>query len=287
MTAWIILPAFNEEESLKKLLPKIDDSLCAIGKNYRIVVVNDGSHDGTADVLRSERERYKIDVVTHRINRGLGETERDGFEHVAEQSADDDVIIRMDCDDTHGPEYLPLLIDKIAEGYDVVSASRFQPGGDQVGVNSYRAFISLSANIFMRLLFNIKGIKDYSCGFRAYRAWIIKYAVRIFGNNFIQLKGLGFTSTLEMIVKLKLMGCAFKEIPFVLRYDKKSGPSKMITSLTTLGYFTMALSYHWPFGGWKSYYRGLAKTFRDNPEAAVGSFAPSHCKRKANCKIGG
>ena len=141
--------------------------------------------------------------------------------------------------------------------------------------------------MFMLLLFNIRGIRDYSCGFRAYRADVIKYAIRIFGNGFIQLKGLGFTSTLEIIVKLKLMGCKFEEVPFVLRYDRKNGPSKMIASLTTLGYLTMALLYHWPLGGWRSYYKGLAKTFRDDPENAVNLFGYLSTKRPALCKIGG
>jgi len=287
MVVWVVLPAFNEEESLRKLLPKINDHFNGMEQAYRIIVVNDGSHDSTADVLKNLSGKYRIDIITHRINRGLGETERDGFEYAAEQSADDDIIIRMDCDDTHEPKYFSAMIDNIEAGYDVVGASRFQPGGSQVGVSAYRASISRCANIFMKLLFNVKGIKDYSCGFRAYRARIIKYAIRIFGNGFIQLKGLGFTSTLEMLVKLNILGGKFKEIPFVLRYDQKSGPSKMITSVTTLGYFAMAFLYHWPFGGWKSYYRGLARTFLDNPESAVSLFGYSSCRRPSICKIGG
>lgn len=287
MMVWVILPAFNEEAAIKLLLPKIDTELTKLKLDHRIVVVNDGSHDATADILSAASGKYKIDIVTHRINRGLGETERDGFEYVAGQSADDDIIIRMDCDDTHEPEYFSALIDKIKEGYDVVSASRFQPGGSQVGVSTYRAFVSRCANIFMRLLLNTQGIKDYSCGFRAYRGKVIKYAVRIFGNGFIQLKGLGFTSTLETLVKLDLLGCRFKEIPFVLRYDRKAGPSKMITSLTTLGYIAMALLCYWPFGGWRIYYRKLAGTFLVDPEAAVDIFGYLSCKRPVICKIGG
>ena len=287
MLVWIILPAFNEAEALKKLLPKIHDSFGAVAQEYRIIVVNDGSNDATADVLKFASGQYKINVITHSINRGLGETERDGFEYAARQSSNDDIIIRMDCDDTHEPQYITTLIGKIKEGYDVVSASRFKPGGKQIGVNKYRAFISWCANMFMRVLFNIRGIRDYSCGFRAYRAGVIKYAIRIFGNGFIQLKGLGFTSTLEIIVKLKLMGCRFEEIPFVLRYDRKNGPSKMVTSVTTMGYLTMALLYHWPFGGWRSHYKSLAGAFRDNPDAAVDSFGYLSCKRPAICRIGG
>lgn len=112
----------------------------------------------------------------------------------------------------------------------------------------------------MKLLFNIPGEKDYSCGFRTYKAKAIKDAVQIFGNGFIQLKGLGFTSTLETIVKLKLLGCRFAEVPFVLRYDNKASPSKMICSITTFGYITMAILYHWPFWGWK-YFKVIIDAF--------------------------
>ena len=165
--------------------------------------------------------------------------------------SDDDFIVRLDCDDTHEPEYVVSIVEKLAEGFDVVSASRFRPGGGQMGVNTYRATISLLANLFMGLVFRIPGLRDCSCGFRGYRASAVKRAVSTFGNNFIQLKGLGFTSTLEVIVKLRLLGCRFAEVPFMLRYDQKVSSSKMIASVTSLGYLIMAVLYHWPFGGWR------------------------------------
>ena len=121
-----------------------------------------------------------------------------------------------------------------------------------MGVSGYRAFISRSANLFMKAFFPIKGLKEYSCGFRGYNAEKIQETIRFFGNNFIQLKGLGFTCTLEKIVKLKLIGAKFGEVPFMLRYDQKQSESKMVTSITTLGYLVMTLLYHWPWGGWRT-----------------------------------
>jgi dolichol-phosphate mannosyltransferase len=97
------------------------------------------------------------------------------------------------------------MVEKMKEGYEVVNTSRFQPGGGQRGVDAYRRLISYCANIFMKIMFNISGVRDFSCGFRAYNAKVIKDAIGIFGNGFIQLKGLGFTSTLETTVKLKLL----------------------------------------------------------------------------------
>jgi len=178
----------------------------------------------------------------------------------------------VEADDTHEPDYIFSLISKLEEGYDVVNTSRFQPGGGQLGVDRFRTLISRAANLFMQSVFRIPGTRDYSCGYRAYRAQVIKDALQVFGNNFIQLRGLGFTSTLEMIVKLNLLGCRFAEVPFVLRYDQKQGGSKMVSSITTLGYFIMAFLYYWPFGGWLSQYRRLSKLYKQDRQQALEQF---------------
>jgi len=248
----VLLPAYNEEESLPILLPKIEQFFAEEKSEGVIIVCDDGSNDRTAEILAAYRSKVRFEVITHRINRGLGEASRDLFERAAEIAGDEDTIIRMDCDDTHDPSFMHLMKNKLDEGYDVVIASRFQEGGGQKGVNAYRAFISRGANLFMKVLFPIKGVQEYSCGFRAYRARIIRKAVRVFGNNFIQLKGLGFTCTLEKLVKLRMLGARFAEVPFMLRYDRKVSVSKMVSSVTTFGYLTMALLYHWPWGGWRT-----------------------------------
>ncbi len=275
---WILLPAYNEQRDLPRLLEKLEKAL--VGVDYRLVVVNDGSTDGTGEILEKKGKNLKLDIVGHPINRGLGETERDGFEFIAWKAQPEDFIVRIEGDDTHEPKYLFDLIDKLKEGYDVVNTSRFQPGGGQMGVDAYRAFISRSANMFMRLMFGIRGVSDYSCGYRAYRAAVIKDALEIYGNNFIQLRGMGFTSTLEIIVKLNVLGCRFAEVPFVLRYDQKEGGSKMVGSLTMLGYLLMALLYWWPLGGWRSQYRGLRKLYREDSEKAVAQYKLEALKRR-------
>lgn len=261
---FVLLPAFNEEDSLPQLLPEIDQSLRKLTKQYRIVVVNDGSSDRTAQILQELQKSHPLEIISHRINRGLGETSRDAFEWAAENASDTDVLIRMDCDCTHEPEYFSRLISKLEEGYDVVITSRFQPGGGQIGVSRYRAFISYTANLLMKIIFQVPNVKEYSCGFRAYRAEIIKEAIRFFGNDFIQLKGLGFTCTIEKLIKLNLLGARFAEVPFVLRYDKKLSVSKMVTSVTALGYLVLVICYHWPFGGWRTGYKRLLREYRSS-----------------------
>jgi len=275
---WILLPAYNEQRDLPRLLEKMDKALA--GVDYHLVVVNDGSTDTTGEILNQYAGNLKLDIIGHPINRGLGETERDGFEFIAWKAQPEDYIVRIEGDDTHEPKYLFDLIEKLREGYDVVNTSRFQPGGGQMGVDAYRAFISRSANVFMRLVFGIRGVSDYSCGYRAYRASVIKDALEIFGNNFIQLRGMGFTSTLEIIVKLNLLGCRFAEVPFVLRYDQKEGGSEMVGSSTMLVYLLRALLYWWPMGGWRRQYRGLRKLYCEDPAKAIAKYKLTALKRR-------
>src|SRR5688572_20033370 len=253
---YILLPAYNEEDALRPLAEKIHATMREHNYAYRIVVVNDGSKDRTAEILKELQETYPIDVITHVFNRGLGETARDGFEYIADVASPDDVIIRMDCDDTHEPKYIPRMIAKLNEGYEVVITSRYQPGAGVVGLDWYRRTISRIANLMFRFAFPIKGVWEYTCGYRAYRVGLIQDALAIFGNKFIDLKGLGFTGTLEKIVKFYMMGARIAEIPFVLRYDRKVSSSKVVTSITTLGCFILMLKHcrYWNKEGrrWKT-----------------------------------
>ncbi len=244
----ILLPCFNEEKCLGSLLSRIKDTMGKHGFDYRVFIVNDGSTDGTLAVAQDYRSVMPVDILNHPINRGLWETVRNGFEWAAEHCKPADIIVRMDADDTHDPKHIPAMVSKINEGYDVVIASRFQPGGGAEGLDFYRTFVSRCANLIMKLFFPIRGIWEYSCGYRAYRAEIVQDALRIFGNAFIDLKGVGFTCTLEKLIKFRMMKARFAEVAFVLRYDQKLSKSKMLTSITTVGYFVLILKYIYPWG---------------------------------------
>jgi dolichol-phosphate mannosyltransferase len=253
----ILLPAFNEAPTIPKLLDKIilfsENSQLPI----KVIACDDCSTDNTNKILHSYEHKMDLSIIAHRFNRGLGETSRDLFEYAARNSNYDDYVVRMDADNTHSPKFIDQMIVKLNEGHDVAIASRFKPGGGQQGVSTYRAAISNLANLFMKCVFPMKGVREYSCGFRCYRASLIKKAVEVYGNNFIQLKGLGFTGTLEKLVKLHLLGASITEVPFELRYDLKDSSSKMVSSVTTFGYLTMAILYHWPWGGWRRNYKHL------------------------------
>jgi len=256
----VLIPAYNEANSLQELIEVVAATAKEQKWEYRIIICNDGSADKTGLIAMEMADIYPVEVMHHKINRGLGETERDLFERAAEIAADDDVIIRVEGDNTHKPQYMIDMVNKLEEGFDVVACSRYAEGGGQMGLNDKKIFISKCANLFMRFFFPIKGLKEYSCGFRAYRGETVKKAIKFFGNDFIQLKELGFTCTLEVIVKLNILGARFAEVPFVLRYDDKKSDSKMIGSITMLGYMIMTLIYYWPFGGW---YFGYKKQIQE------------------------
>ncbi|MCK4265566.1 glycosyltransferase family 2 protein [Candidatus Babeliales bacterium] len=259
---YLILPIYNEEKSIRSLLEKIDSIMKKNDLSYKILAVNDGSSDATRMILEGYSEKISLNIINHKYNRGLGETVRDGFEWIAEVSKPDDIIVRMDADDTHEPKYIPKMIEKINNGFDIAIASRFQKGGGQKGVSLYRSIMSIGANILMKIFFPIKGVRDYTCGFRAYRAEAIKNALYVFGNDFVELKGLGFTTTLEKLIKLKRLGAKIVEVPFELKYDQKLSQSRINSKITILGYLILILKGLYPWR-WAKITRGWLKKIEE------------------------
>ena len=92
---FVLLPAYNEEKSLPALLPKIDAALRTAGLSYQLIVGDDGSSDGTGNMLLGYSAQYPLEIVTHKRNRGLGETSRDLFERVSELCSPDDIIVQI------------------------------------------------------------------------------------------------------------------------------------------------------------------------------------------------
>ena len=124
----ILLPAYNEEISFPPLMKKLKHVLEETDETYRLIICNDGSSDNTAKILKEYSTKLPLELIEHPINRGLGESSRDLFERAVNLGKEGDIIIRMDCDDTHEPKYIPSIIRRLNQGYDVVVASRFQKG---------------------------------------------------------------------------------------------------------------------------------------------------------------
>lgn len=116
-------------------------------------------------------------------------------------------------------------------------ASRYAPGGEQYGLNPLRKVLSWGAGQVMTLFFPVAGLRDYSCGYRAYRASVLESSYLIYGENLIESRS--FAGMVELLVKVVNYCRDIREIPFNLHYEKKQGKSKMRVMATIMGYFAL------------------------------------------------
>ncbi len=227
MQVILTLPAYNEAENLRPLVEHAHQVFERDNLDGCVIIVNDGSNDETAAVAEELAGEFAVRVITHSENRGLGRAIMTGLKAAVEQmKSPDDVIICMDADNTHSPEYIPLMGEKVwVAGYDIVIASRYQPGSEEIGVPPFRLLLSRGARFVFQAILRLPGVRDYTCGFRAYRAGLIREALEIHGEKLIQREG--FACTDELLVRLSKQTSRITEIPFVLRYDQKRSRSKL------------------------------------------------------------
>ena len=222
----IVLPAYNEAEGLPVLLREIRQVMNESRLDYKVVVVDDGSTDATWDGIVRNADEMPVVPVRHEVNRGLAEALRSGLQVALTEAAPTDVIVTMDADNTHAPGLVMRMLGLIREGHDVVIGSRYVPGARVVGVPFHRRVLSYSASLLMRAVFPIEGVRDYTCGFRAYRASILQKAFARYSESLISQKG--FSCMVDILLKLRTLDHPIMtEVPLVLRYDLKHGMSKM------------------------------------------------------------
>jgi dolichol-phosphate mannosyltransferase len=240
MKLYILLPCYNEEEALPFLLDSLEIMIKSLDIPYEVVVINDGSEDNTAQTAKLYSKGLNLKVINHEGNLGLGKAVNTGLGYFYESCENDDAAVIMDADNTHSPALILRMLENIKKGKDVVIASRYEVGGEEIGLSYSRRLFSAGASLILKLFFAIPGVRDYTCGYRAYSGRIIKKAYDIYGDSFIEESG--FTCMAEVIIKLNLLGCEISEIPLVLRYDLKKGKSKMKVLKTIRRYFTLILS---------------------------------------------
>jgi dolichol-phosphate mannosyltransferase len=226
----VILPAYNEGEALPLLLERVMESMQEAGLEYRVLVVNDGSSDGTAEAVDRMAERMPVARIDHEQNRGLGEAVRTGLQHALETAGERDILVTMDSDNTHTPGLIEGMVRDIREGNDVVIASRFRPGARIMGVPLYRRVLSQAASWVFRVVFPTKNVRDFTSGYRAYRAPLLKRAFETYGNQFVAESG--FACMVDILLKLRALDAIMTERPLILRYDFKYGISKMMVVRT-------------------------------------------------------
>jgi dolichol-phosphate mannosyltransferase len=235
----VALPAYNEAESLGRLIPRIVQTLSETHWDYDILVVDDGSSDDTVEVARELQAQYPVRIVCHQGNQGLGAAITTCLTRGIEGLADDDIVVAMDADNTHPPQLISRMVPMIREGHDIVIASRFQTGGRVVGLAWHREMLSLGARFLMRGLLPIKGCRDYTCGYRAYRVGLLREAIAKYDGRLVHEAG--FASMADLLLMLAGEGAIIGEVPLLLRYDFKRGVSKMRILQTVRRTFRMVL----------------------------------------------
>ncbi|MCU0350808.1 MAG: glycosyltransferase [Flavobacterium sp.] len=166
-----------------------------------------------------------VKVIDIEPNQGLANAVRTALRHANENMENDDIMVLMDADDSHTPFLINRMISQVLEGSDVVIASRYQKGSRVIGLSKMREYLSICAAMVFIITKNIKGVKDYTCGFRAYRMSIIKKAHEVYKDRLIEQQGFGCMA--ELLIKLNKIGAIFHEVPFILRYDFKLSDSKI------------------------------------------------------------
>ncbi|MCZ6625370.1 MAG: glycosyltransferase family 2 protein [Deltaproteobacteria bacterium] len=230
MKIWMVLPAYNEEDALPRLIDSLVEQLREENREFEILVVNDGSEDRTWEVAEAYSGKAPIRLYNNETNRGLAETLRTGLLEALKLAAKDDIIITMDADNTHPAGLVVRMVRLIREGNDVVIASRYRKGSYVRGVPLSRRLLSYGASWLCRLLFPIRGVRDYTCGYRAYRVTALSQLISRYGEDFISEKG--FASMVDILLRLREQELIFTEVPLILRYDLKPGRSKMNVSRT-------------------------------------------------------
>jgi len=229
---FVVLPALNEETSLRLLLERIERAMLDASLPFEVIVVDDGSTDRTAEVALEYSEWVPLRLIQHPVNLGLGTSIRDGLLEAVRRANPQDILVTLDADNTHTPELIIRLVRMIREGHDVVIASRFRPGSRVRGVPVLRSLLSFAASLLLRVLFPIKGVRDYTSGYRAYRAGVFQTVLANEGEAFFDQDG--FQVMVDILLKLRRdPNLIFGEAPMILRYDVKEGASKMDVVKTT------------------------------------------------------
>lgn len=215
MNVAVVLPAYNEEGNLTPLVTTLAALDGRDGFTLRVIVVNDGSTDRTADELTQLQARFaSLHVVQHQKNQGLARALKTGIAAAWEDGCD--AAVFMDSDLSHRPEDLPKLVGALGAGADVALGSRFAPGGGMEGVPIWRMLISRAGNAFGKRVLGLP-LRDLTTGYRAVRRAVLEN---------IALGEDGFTIQLESVVKAYAAGFRVVEVPIILG-TRRYGTSHM------------------------------------------------------------
>ncbi len=208
----VIVPTYNERDNIEELVARLSKALSEAGVTYEIVIVDDNSPDGTAELARSLSRNYPIKVVVRPGRLGLSSAVLEGM-----KVSRGEYLVVMDADLQHPPEVVPKLVEKAEEGYDMVIASRYIKGGGVEGWGVFRRVISLGASLIAKLLLpKARRIGDPMSGFFLVRREQV--------GSFSKYNPKGFKILLELLVKGDFKKVC--EVPYVFK-PRVRGKSKL------------------------------------------------------------
>jgi len=224
----VCIPTYNEKENIVKIMEAVHKEL----PYADILVVDDNSPDKTAEIVNEfMKENEHVSIKVRNSKEGLGAAYIDGFSTLIERGYE--VIFQMDADFSHQPHYLPEMVKKLNEGYNVVIGSRYVKGGGTRNWNIIRRIISRGGSFYASTILNL-GVNDVTAGFKCWNAKLLKKVI----STPLVLSGFGFQ--IEMAFRTKVSNGKIYELPIVFP-DREEGESKMSGKI-----FKEAL-----FGVWK------------------------------------
>jgi dolichol-phosphate mannosyltransferase len=210
----VVIPTYNESENIVRILHRVHESLPEAG----LLVVDDGSPDGTGDLVKAvAAELPDVHLLSRDAKTGLGSAYRTGFAWGLERGYD--AFVEMDADFSHDPSALRSLIEPLERGFDVSIGSRYVAGGSIPNWAWHRELLSRGGNRYASRVLGLK-VADSTAGFRVYSAHILRQ-LRL---DHIRAEGYGFQ--IEMTYRAKQHGAAITEVPISF-VDRAAGESKM------------------------------------------------------------
>lgn len=214
MRALVVIPTYNEAANIEEVLRRLRDAC----PSANVLVVDDGSPDGTADLAETvASELGEIEVMRRPAKSGLGSAYRDGFRHGLLNGFD--VLVEMDSDLQHDPAALPSLLEGVEQGADLVIGSRYIPGGSIPDWSWHRRALSKWGNRYAAGVLGF-GVRDATSGYRAYSAPALAKI------DFQTVRADGYGFQIEMAHRVLQSGGSITEVPIQFG-DRERGESKM------------------------------------------------------------
>lgn len=236
MKTLIVTPTYNERKNIRELV----STLFELNPDFHILVVDDSSPDGTAEIVEElQADCANLHLLSRNEKTGLGSAYIAGFNYALER--DYEAVVQMDADMSHDPKDVPLLIEAI-ENADLAIGSRYISGINVVNWPLQRLIISYGANIYTRLVTRLP-VRDATGGFKCWRREALE-AINLNG-----VRSQGYSFQIEMTYRAWLKGFRITEIPIIF-VDRTVGESKMTRSIMLEAAVMIPRLRIWKLLGW-------------------------------------